>query len=164
MGNPTFKDGSIARRKQPGVALTDKDSATVVEPYGIHNSTPPTLADGDVANQQLDDLGNLKVSMGDPAQSALLSSPTNIEDGSVTLDNGGTRQTLVGSSTPCRKVWLSPKDSNVGEIRIGGSGLTVNTGKQLYQGEDFEFEIDDLQKVYFISATTGDVLTFMYVS
>ncbi|NCB69596.1 MAG: T9SS type A sorting domain-containing protein, partial [Bacteroidia bacterium] len=30
--------------------------------------TPPTLADGDIERLQLDDLANLKVSLGDPAQ------------------------------------------------------------------------------------------------
>ena len=73
MANPTFQDGAIKRRKRPGVALLPQDSATVVESYGIHNTTPPTLVDGDVAQQQLDDLGNVKVTLGDPAQALALS-------------------------------------------------------------------------------------------
>lgn len=74
MANPTFEQGSIPRRKQPGEALTGKDAALVTENIGIHNTIPPSLANGDVAFQQMDDLGNVKMALGDPAQVATLES------------------------------------------------------------------------------------------
>lgn len=67
MANPVFHEGSLPRRKQPAEALGVHDSVLPVQNYGQHNTTPPTLADGDVANPQLDDMGNLKVTFGDPA-------------------------------------------------------------------------------------------------
>jgi hypothetical protein len=72
MANPTFEEGSLARRKKPGEDLTGKDTFLPTSSYGIHKTTPPTLADGDVAHQQMDDMGNIKVSLGDPAQLAEL--------------------------------------------------------------------------------------------
>lgn len=72
MSNPTFEEGALARRKKPGEALNERDTLLPSSPYGIHQTTPPTLADGDVAQQQLDDMGNIKVTFGDPAQLFLL--------------------------------------------------------------------------------------------
>ena len=70
MANPTFKDGAIPRFKRPGVALLPEDSVRAVEAYGIHKTTAPTLADGDVCQEQMDDNGNALVALGDPAQVA----------------------------------------------------------------------------------------------
>ena len=78
MANPTFKDGAIPRKKRPGAELLPQDSATLVESFGIHKTTPPNLANGDVAQTQMDDMGNTKVSIGDPAQVALLGDPLGI--------------------------------------------------------------------------------------
>jgi len=114
MANPTFEQGSISRRKQPGEALTGKDAVTVTENIGIYNATPPALVDGDVAFQQMDDLGNTKVSLGDPAQVAILNSingfdipnhdyialgytGTNLT--TVTYKTGGAGGTVVGLLT-----------------------------------------------------------------
>jgi hypothetical protein len=72
MANPVLDDNTLARRKPIGEALGTKDTLLPTLPTGIHNATPPTLADGDVAPIQADDLGNVKVSLGDPAQMALL--------------------------------------------------------------------------------------------
>lgn len=72
MANPTFQEGALPRRKKPGEALTGQDTLLPIASYGIHNSTPPNLADGDVKEAQLDDAGNLLVALGDPAQMAQL--------------------------------------------------------------------------------------------
>ena len=72
MANPTLDDHTLARRKPIGEALGSKDTLLPTMPTGIHNSTPPTMADGDVAPTQVDDMGNIKVSIGDPAQMSLL--------------------------------------------------------------------------------------------
>jgi hypothetical protein len=72
MSNPAFIEGSLPRRKKPGEALTGHDSLLPVSSYGIHNTTPPALADGDVVQGQMDDMGNIKVALGDPAQVAAM--------------------------------------------------------------------------------------------
>lgn len=73
MANPEYKEGSLPRHKVPGADLIEQDSAKLVELIGVHKTTPPTLADGDVALTQMDDMGNIKFTLGDPAQAALLS-------------------------------------------------------------------------------------------
>ena len=88
MSNPTFEEGALARRKKPGEALTGKDTLLPASPYGIHQTTPPTLADGDVSQQQLDDLGNTLVAFGDPAQLAAISGAT-AQDVLFAYDVGG---------------------------------------------------------------------------
>ena len=75
MANPTYDQSSIKKMKAPGADLTAKDTAVLSEVIGVHNSTPPNLADGDLKQLQLDDMGNLKMSFGDPAQEALFLNP-----------------------------------------------------------------------------------------
>lgn len=71
MANPTLENNTLARRKPIGEALGTKDTLLPTMPTVIHNATPPTLADGDVVPLQGDDMGNVKVSLGDPAQLAI---------------------------------------------------------------------------------------------
>lgn len=108
MSNPTFKDGAIPRRKRPGATLLPEDSAELVESFGVHRSTPPTLADGDVCQTQMDDLGNVKMAIGDPAQVALLGDPLQIpkydavdysDPNEIKFYSGGLAGTLVATLT-----------------------------------------------------------------
>ena len=99
--------------------------------------------------------GDMKVEISSDA-----TIPTTIGDGTVSLSAGVAKQ-VSSTTVPCKKLWLSPDASNASEVRVGGSGLTVSTGKQLYQAEDFELEIDDLDKVYLISSSSATV-TYMY--
>lgn len=80
MANPTLENGTLARRKPIGEALNSKDTLLPTMPTGVHNATPPTLADGDVAPIQQDDMGNVKVTLGDPAQIALIQNPMHIPE------------------------------------------------------------------------------------
>ena len=114
MANPTLENNTIARRKPIGEALNTKDTLLPTLPVGQHNTTPPTLADGDVAGLQLDDLGNLETTPGDPAEAVLLySNPMAIpahdtividESGApattvITYKTGGTGGTTVATKT-----------------------------------------------------------------
>jgi hypothetical protein len=74
MANPEYVEGALPRRKKPADALSGYDSAIPVQNIGIHNATAPSLVDGDVALPQLDDQGNLKVTLGDQAQVNSISS------------------------------------------------------------------------------------------
>ena len=73
MANPTFKEGAIRRRKQPALPISEHDAVVLVQNVGIHNAAPLSLAPGDIALPQLDDLGNLKVVIGDPTQAIQIS-------------------------------------------------------------------------------------------
>lgn len=66
MSNPTYEQETIKKMKAPGVAITGRDTSILSEVIGVHNTTPPSLADGDFKQLQLDDLGNLKMTFGDP--------------------------------------------------------------------------------------------------
>ena len=68
MGNPEYEQSSIKKMKQPGVDISGKDSSVLSEAIGVHNESAPSLVDGDVKQLQLDDLANLKMTLGDPAQ------------------------------------------------------------------------------------------------
>jgi len=68
MSNPEYNQTSIKKRKRPGVALDSFDSSELSEVIGVHNSSAPSLSDGDVKQLQLDDQANLKVSFGDNTQ------------------------------------------------------------------------------------------------
>ena len=76
MASPTYNQDSIKKMKAPGVPIVEKDSSVLSEGIGVHNTTAPNLADGDYSQHQLDDLGNLKVIIGDPAQLAEIGSPS----------------------------------------------------------------------------------------
>ena len=92
MANPDFTQDSIKKRKAPGIPIVSKDSSSIVEPIGVHNTTPPSLADGDYAQQQMDDLGNIKTALGDPAQIADLKEVTlrdNVSGNAVTTTTDG---------------------------------------------------------------------------
>lgn len=80
MANPTLENNTLARRKPIGEALGNKDTLLPTLPTVIHKATPPSLADGDVVPVQSDDMGNVKVSFGDPAQLALLQQPMPIPE------------------------------------------------------------------------------------
>ena len=96
MANPTLENGTLARRKPIGEALGNKDTLLPTMPTGVHNATPPTLADGDVAPIQQDDMGNIKVSLGDPAQLALIQQPMPIpEHNEIVIDESGAPATTV---------------------------------------------------------------------
>lgn len=68
MTNPAYNQDSIKKMKRPGVAIDGNDASVLAETIGVHNTTPPTLDDGDFKQTQLDDLGNTLISFGDPAQ------------------------------------------------------------------------------------------------
>lgn len=96
MANPVLEDNTLARRKPIGEALGTKDTLLPTLPTVIHNATPPSLADGDVAPIQGDDLGNIKVSLGDPAQLALLQQSMPIpEHDEEIIDESGAPSTIV---------------------------------------------------------------------
>lgn len=101
MANPVFQEGSLPRRKQPAEALGVHDSVLPVQNYGKHNATPPTLADGDVASPQLDDMGNLKMTFGDPAILAQL-----IGSGIFPVMPGWKRQNDYDTRTDYQPVYL----------------------------------------------------------
>lgn len=131
----------MAYNQSDGAGHNTGDAGKLV--LGLDGATYRALA--------LDSSGNVSTSAA---------SPTTLGDGTVSL-TGGVAQQVSVSSVPCKFLFLSPVDTNAAEVRIGGSSLTTSTGKQLYQGEDFGFQISDLNAVYLISSSNATV-TYMY--
>lgn len=107
MGNPAFEEGSLARRIRPGDDLTGKDTLDPSAPCLVHRTTPPSLADGDAVQSQADDLGNLKVSLGDPAQLAMLNPGFSIP--------------------PCTEIHISYSGNNISEVVYKNGASVVAT-------------------------------------
>lgn len=103
----------------------------------------------------IDSNGNLHVSVTASA----------ISNGSKDISNAGTAETLVGSATPAKKVWIWCNDDNTGaKVYVGGSTVSSSSGKPLYKGETIQIEIDDLEKIYIDVDTNGDGVKFTYTS
>lgn len=124
MANPIYEQSTIKKMKAPGVAITGKDTAVLSEVIGVHNATPPSLADGDFKQLQLDDLGNLKTTIGDPSVIPQLSGAKGA------LSN----QSLVSvSSTPVKvslstdKVSMIIQNAGTKIIYIGGVGVSSSS-------------------------------------
>ena len=125
MSNPTYEQDSIKKMKAPGIAITGKDSSALAEVIGVHKTTPPTLADGDFAQAQMDDMGNLKVSLGDPSQitQVMQSKGAISNQAPVSIGNvSATAITLTAGKT-CMTI------QNIGNamVFIGGSGVTSSS-------------------------------------
>jgi hypothetical protein len=90
--------------------------------------------------------------------------PTEISDGSQTVTTAGIAVQLSTTSTPCKKILITALGANSGNIWVGGSTVANGRGKQLVPLQDLELEIDDLNKIYIDSTSSGDGVAFLYVT
>ena len=139
MANPTIDTNTIARRKPIGEALNTKDSVLPVLPLNKHNTTPPTLANGDVVEDQCDDMGNKLIALGDSAQVSSLSNPlvqgeynatpptlTTGQTDALQLDvKGNLKITDVGNLAIPSHDYIDWSDSSAIKFYSGGSGGTL---------------------------------------
>lgn len=102
--------------------------------------------------------------------SALGGGNTTIADGSKNITTAGTRETLVSSPTPCKRVIITARydndtNSNMGIVVVGGSTVVAaqagRRGTPLIPGQTIDIAIDDAQKVYIDSINNGDGVTFI---
>lgn len=89
--------------------------------------------------------------------------PDTIGDGTTTVSIAGTRVQLSTTSTGCKKVLISAKQGNTGDMWIGGSTVAANRGKRLVPMQDVWIAIDNLNKVYVDAATGGDGVEYVYI-
>jgi hypothetical protein len=91
---------------------------------------------------------------------------TGIVSGRKVVVTAGTRERLVASSTPCKKVDIVAEVDNTGTIVVGGSGciatLATREGIPLSAGQPYSLEIDDANDIYLDSTVSGDGVTFVY--
>ena len=163
MANPTFKEGSLRRRKQIALPLNENDAAVVVQNAGIHNATPLTLADGDVALPQLDDLGNLKVVIGDPAKAIEIAfTPIEALNKSYegTLTAGNSPITIDFNADTGRNGldgWITCDGPGDISVQFSRDGVTFGDAWTMKAGENSQlrnFDVDSL-KITRISADSN---------
>lgn len=91
---------------------------------------------------------------------------TGISDSRKVVATAGTREALVASSVPCRKVIIQAETDNTGVIAVGGDSVVAaaatRRGVALAQSESVTIEIDDLQKIYLDATVSGEGVTFAY--
>ena len=90
--------------------------------------------------------------------------PTDIGDGSTTVTVAGTRVQLSTTSTPCKKVLITAKGANTGNMYVGGSTIASGRGKQLVPLQDVEIEIDNLNKIYIDASVGGEGCDYVYMA
>ena len=82
--------------------------------------------------------------------------PDTIGDGTATVTTAGTAVQLTTTKTACKKVLITAKGGNTGNIYVGGSTIASGRGKQLVPLQDIWIEIDDLSKVYIDASVNGE--------
>lgn len=93
---------------------------------------------------------------------------TSMTSGSKVVATAGSPETLVGSSTPCKRVDVTAYIGNAGNVAIGGSSVdaspTLGTGNGviLEAGDSYTMYIEDVQKVYLDVLNNGDGVRFNY--
>ncbi len=88
---------------------------------------------------------------------------TNIVSGKTTVSAANTA-TVLGSNQAILSVSISGIKENVSSwVYIGSSSLTTNNGIVLTSGSILKLEVNNLNKVYFISPNTNDSVGYVAV-
>lgn len=117
--------------------------------------------------QFMTDVSYIKNAAGariNPATSEDFKSPSNISDNSKDVTTAGTRVPLVASTTACRYVIITAKESNSDTIWIGGATVAAGRGRPLVALQSEKLDIDDVSKIYIDSVVNGEGCTFAYVT
>lgn len=97
----------------------------------------------------------------------VVSSVTSINQGIKTVTTAGTDVALAGS-TACKTVTVQAQTDNTGLIAVGGSGVdateATGNGVILYPGDSYEFDIDNLSKVFIDSTVNGEGVRYAFLN
>jgi len=92
-------------------------------------------------------------------------SVNSISGGSVRVTIAATvGQGNGGTSLPCRMCWVSLPATNTGPVRVNiDAAASATAGIEVPEASSpFEVPIDDVAKLYFYSATNGDIIDILY--
>lgn len=91
---------------------------------------------------------------------------TAIYDGRKTVATAGTREQLIASPTPCKKVDIVALESNKGVLVVGGSTCVAAAGTRrgipLSANQSYSLEISDASLIYLDVTTGGEGVTYAY--
>ncbi len=90
---------------------------------------------------------------------------TGINDGRKVVTTAGTRERLVGASTPAKYVAITAETDNTGVMAVGGAtvvaALATRRGTPLSPGSSISLDVDDLLDVWPDSPASGDGATYL---
>ena len=91
---------------------------------------------------------------------------TTIGDGLKNVTSAGTALAVSSSSIPCRVVRIKAFPENTNTVVVGASTvvatLATRRGLSLSPGEEVEFRIDDVSKLYIDSVVSGEGVSYVY--
>lgn len=123
----------------------------------------------EILNKEHDETLNAKkVTVVDASGNATSSTPSSIGDGLKLITTAGTREALA-SSTACRSVVITAKQTNTNIVAVGGSTVVAASGATrrgtpLNAGDSIAIDIDDLSKVYIDAIVDGEGVTYTYTA
>ena len=86
--------------------------------------------------------------------------PSSITEGSKVVSIAGTPETLVGTSTPCKYVFLQAYLSNTDNVAFGGSATVdpsgTGDGTLLEPGDSCTVFISNAQKIFLDAVVSGE--------
>lgn len=132
---------------------------------GAGGSTVVTVSTGSVAIN-----GNSTVVQGTSPwtiagnSTVVLTPPSAVKTGRVTVATVGTRVALSGSTSGIVSVAVQAISSNAGVVYVGSSGVAAANGYQLQPGQAVSLDIADLNLVYIDAASSGDGVTYLGVA
>ena len=90
----------------------------------------------------------------------------NVADGRKVVTTAGTRERLVSTNTPCKKVTIMALLENTDYIVVGSSTVVASAGSRqgipLSAGASITLDIDDLYPVYIDSVVNGEGVSYLY--
>lgn len=89
---------------------------------------------------------------------------TTITSGNKSVAVAGTAERIVAISTPCKKITITARMTNADTVVIGDlsviAALPGRTGTPLIQGQSYDLQIDDANKIYVNSVENSDGVSF----
>lgn len=97
-----------------------------------------------------------------------LTTETTIADGRKTVTNAGTREALVGVSTPAKRVDIQALSTNTAIVVVGAVTCVAAAGSRrgigLTAGQTYSFSLADLANIYVDAVVSGEGVNFVYIS
>ena len=99
--------------------------------------------------------------------------PSGIAHGRKTSTTPGTAVKLIAAATTCKRVIITALESNDNVVVIGGSGVlagtnndggNTRTGIPLFMNQAAVVDIDDVSKLYLDVITSGNGVSFVYLT
>jgi len=124
-----------------------------------YNATPPTVADTQWTDLQVDSSGRLKT------VTVAEHSTTTIGHGVKVVTTAGT-DVVLAASTSAKWITIQAQTDNTGYVAVGATGIdatvATGTGVLLAASEHITLPIDNLADIYIDSTVSGEGVRYTY--